>query len=323
MTGIRLSLRHRYQLERMARSSAPILVGPWASEIGFETLYWLPFLQYLRDKYKLKRQRLWAISRGGAGIWYDTAHSVELFDYIPPQDTRLAMLASFQRTKSMKQEAVSHWEQTLLPHLAARLGLRRYHVLHPSIMYQSLKPWWGSSVSLGAVAHVLPFVPFPTPAIPPDLGLPEQYIAMKFYERPTWPGTQELKDWAQDLADRLQTKVPIVLLNTGLSMDDHADFEISGPKVFTLKGKVTPQNNLAVQSAVIAGSRAFIGTYGGTMQLAVRLGKPAAGFFSVFKETAYAHKLITEFIGTEKRQAVFIGRPEDASFVSQALSEVV
>lgn len=320
---VKLSLRHRWQMERMARSSAPILIGPWVSEIGFETLYWLPFLQYLRGRFKLKRDRLIAVTRGGAGTWYDTPQSVELFDYFPPKDARLAMLASFHRTQSMKQEAITAWERTLIPHLASRLGLRRYHVLHPSIMYQTLKSWWASDLPLRSMAKVLPMVPMPVPAVPTSLHLPDSFVAVKFYERPTFPATQELKDWAQDLVDRLQTKVPIVLLNTGLSMDDHVDFDLTGPKILSLAGHVTAQNNLGVQSAVIARSRAFIGTYGGTMQLAVRLGKPAAGFFSVFKDTSYSHKLLTEFIGTERKQSVFIGRPEDASFVSQALSEVV
>ena len=43
---------------------------------------------------------------------------------------------------------------------------------------------------------------------------------------------------------------------------------------------------------MLSKARAFVGTYGGTMQLAVRLGLPSAGFYEKFKKTAYAHKLL-------------------------------
>ena len=34
----------RRELERLQKSNAPIVVGPWVGEVGFELLYWIPFL---------------------------------------------------------------------------------------------------------------------------------------------------------------------------------------------------------------------------------------------------------------------------------------
>lgn len=318
-----MTLRQRLFLERLKRSSAPILIGPWISEVGFEVLYWLPFLAHLRMAYQLDRSRLIAVSRGGAGIWYDVAKTIELYDYVPVEDLRLHQLHAFKTKKSIKQTAITPWEQTLIPHLAQRLGLRRYHVLHPSLMYQTLAGWWGNRTSLLETVKQLPIGQIPVPPVPPDLALPERYVVVKFYDRPTFPQTEELKIWAQDLVVRLSKKVPVVLLQSGVNADDHTDFAIpTGPNVISTAGHLSVRDNLGVQSAILKRAQAFIGTYGGAMQLAVRLGIPSVGFYQQFKDTAYAHKLLTEYLGTHLGQSVFIGRPQDASFVSQCLSEV-
>ena len=40
----------RRELERLQKSSAPIVIGPWVGEVGFELLYWIPVLTWLVDK---------------------------------------------------------------------------------------------------------------------------------------------------------------------------------------------------------------------------------------------------------------------------------
>src|SRR5689334_25417524 len=64
--------------QQLLRSKDPILVGPWLSEIGFEALYWIPFLQRLIHD-GLDRSRLIPISRGGAAAWYGTEQGLEVF----------------------------------------------------------------------------------------------------------------------------------------------------------------------------------------------------------------------------------------------------
>lgn len=155
---------------------------------------------------------------------------------------------------------------------------------------------------------------------PPELNLPEKYITVKFYNRATWQVNPDLQHWMEDIIGQLTKKVPAISLATGLPTDDHTDVDLPG--VPSLVGKVTPQNNLAIQSAVIAKSQAFIGTYGGTMQLAVRLGIPSAGFYMAFKDTAYSHKILTEYLGVIQQRPVFIGRPADASFVTQLMTGI-
>jgi hypothetical protein len=50
--------------------------------------------------------------------------------------------------------------------------------------------------------------------------------------------------------------------------------------VCTIAGALTPERNLALQTRVISGARAFIGTYGGYAYLAPFHGVPALAFYS-------------------------------------------
>jgi hypothetical protein len=39
------------QNRRSAAGSSPIVVGPWLAEVGYEVLYWIPFLRWFQDAY--------------------------------------------------------------------------------------------------------------------------------------------------------------------------------------------------------------------------------------------------------------------------------
>lgn len=315
-----MTLRDRWQdlqWRRIARSTAPIVVGPWRSELGFESLYWLPWVAALRATYQIPKDRIVAITRGGAGVWYDAAQVVDLYDYVPLEKMRQALWADSQATGSIKQQALTPWEAKLLPVLTHDLGLRRYHLVHPAQMYRQLAPWWAGHMGQADLLPRLLFAPVPVPVPPLSLPLPERYLAVRFYHRHTWPISEELKTWVSTLVDNLAKHIPVVVLDSGLHADDHIDFPLSGPNILSLTGHVTPQNNLAVQSAVLAKAQAFVGTYGGTMQLAVRLKKPSVGFFHKFEGTCYAHKQLVEWLGVQQGTPVFIGRPEDARLVRE------
>jgi hypothetical protein len=62
----------------LSRSSRPILVGPWRSEVGFELLYWIPFLTSFAKRYGIPKDRLIAIGRGGSACWYESAGKADL-----------------------------------------------------------------------------------------------------------------------------------------------------------------------------------------------------------------------------------------------------
>ena len=308
----------------LARSRRPILVGPWTSEMGFEVLYWLPFLEQLRHRYHIQPDRLFAVTRGGAGAWYGFGHTVELYDYVPAADLRVSALASSQAKASIKQLGMTPWERRLMALLAERLGLRRYHVLHPSAMYQALDGWWGpQTIGFASAMHHLKFMPIPTPLVPVGLTLPEQFVAVRWYARPTWPLREDLLDWTHAMVQVIAQTTPVVILRCGAYLDDHMDFPApSGPNI-TVVAAEPWRENLAVQSAVLKRASAFVGTWGGMAQLAVRLGIPTAAFFEQWHSVSYAHRTLTEWLAMQQKTPLFVGRPHDAEFARGVLPQAI
>lgn len=326
MTG--LSLRQRLHLRHLAASTAPILVGPWRSELGFHSLYFQPWLAAWRQQFKIDPDRVFVVAPGGSAVWHSPCHQVELFDHLSMAQVRQGLYADAHEKGSVKQTGISAQDTQLLGLVAATLRLRRYHVLHPSLMYHAFTPWFAGQMSLSDATNLLTVeekggrrcVPLSVGAIPFGLVLPDKYLCVKFYARPTFPHREDLREWVELVIDKLAAKIPVVLLDTGLDADDHADFPVTPrPNVFSLKAHVTPQNNLAVQSAVLSRAKGFVGTYGGTMQLAVRMGIPSVGFYTEFKGTCYAHKLLVEYLAVQQGTSLYIGRPHDASFLSQVI----
>src|SRR5688572_32616939 len=41
------------EVERAVDGAGPILAGPWLSEVGYEVLYWVPFLRWVKAAYRI------------------------------------------------------------------------------------------------------------------------------------------------------------------------------------------------------------------------------------------------------------------------------
>ena len=93
-TELQENARHHRAATRRAallgKSDRPIVVGPWCGEVGFELLYWIPFVQWLVERARIDGQRLVVVTRGGASVWYRglTSRSVEIFDLITADAVR-------------------------------------------------------------------------------------------------------------------------------------------------------------------------------------------------------------------------------------------
>lgn len=305
----------------LAKSHQPILVGPWTSELGFESLYWLPYLDYLRNQYQIRDDRLVILTRGGAGVWYRAGHTVELYDYVAPKDLRLIALEGQQAgTGSINQHQISTRERSLVKYIATATGLRRYHWLHPSRMFQALKPWWASqTMGMADALKVLRFTEIPTPPVPVGLALPERFVAVRFYQRPTWMLQDGLLDWTHALIKNLAQTIPVVVLKSSAYVDDHVDFPPPTGDNITVVAVEPWKDNLAVQSAILKRASAFVGTWGGVAQLAVRLRVPTVAFFERWAGCSYAHRVLTEFAAMQLGVSCFVGRPHDIETVRSVL----
>jgi ADP-heptose:LPS heptosyltransferase len=105
-------------------------------------------------------------------------------------------------------------------------------------------------------------------------------VAARFYFNDCFPDSPANREFVLSILDGLGSHLPVVLLGTPFNVDDHCDWDARGTRVITMAGHMTPARNLAVQTAVIARARAFVGTYGGYSYLAPLCGVPSLAFYS-------------------------------------------
>ena len=276
------------RMTRAMTRSGLIVVGPWTGEVGFELLYWIPFVRWLIEKYRIESDRLIVVSRGGAGGWYGSyfSHHFDILSLLSPEK-----FASEVSRFPLKQQSVTAFDRDLVKRALRHFGSRPISVLHPTLMYGLFHSYWKRKVTFNRVdaftSHSV--IPEGPEELVPE-GLPEEFIAVRFYFSDCFPDTQPNRTFISEVLGMLARKSAVVLLNTGYRIDDHNDYEVArSDNVLTLKGSMPASKNLAVQSAVIRRARAFVGTYGGYSYLAPLSGVDALAFYS--EKTFFAHHL--------------------------------
>lgn len=209
--------------------------------------------------------------------------ALEVFDQREPSQLRELQAERLgSRHRSQKQLGMTNGEGRLLADLLRPRGmsLDDVAVLHPSAMYLWFKGFWDGWRSVSDVRKATvnrPIRGFGEARIPFDL--PAEYLAAKVYFSDCFPDTEANRERASAMLGRLAGVRPLVLLSTGLRVDDHSELAVGGEWI-GLPDDLDPADNLRVQAAVIAGARAFVGTYGGFSYLAPFLGVPSFSFYS-------------------------------------------
>jgi hypothetical protein len=271
-------------------SGGRVVVGPWLGEVGFEVLYWIPFLHWLFERHGLAAEDVTVVSRGGAEPWYGglAGRYVDVFDHITPEDFRRRTLELWAQTGGLqKQVAVRDWDEQVLD---ATLGESRREaaLLHPQLLYRLFRNVWQGALPLRDFLDRALHRPWgkPDAAVP----LPDEFTAVRFYFRDSFPDTPENRALVHDVVERLARRRPVVLLNTGVVVDEHLDAEPpAGDRILRPLAAVDAARNLAAQSAAVARAELFVGTYGGLAHLAPFYGVPTIGFASDPREINPVH----------------------------------
>jgi hypothetical protein len=267
------------RMARIARSRLPVIVGPWTGEVGFELLYWIPFLQWVRETFPIDPARLIVISRGGVGAWY--GHVGGQYDDVFATETPDVFRAATEERK--KQQRIGAFDRRVVKRVMRARGIRQAHLLHPALMYALFNSFWRYAATVKRLEEFARFRRLQPVAgvLEGKAALPERYVAVRFYFSQCFPDTAENRAFAAQVVDGLAARGHVVLLNSDLVVDDHRDcgFGASG-RVHVLSPHMRPEDNLALQTAAISGASAFVGTYGGYSYLAPLYGVSSVAFYS-------------------------------------------
>ena len=277
------------RLMRLAATDRPVLVGPWSGEVGFELLYWIPFVTWALQRARVKPERLIVVSRGGPAAWY--AHLggryFDALSCVSPAEFRVGTEAH------KKQRRPGAFDRLLVRRAMESCGGGRPILLHPGLMYRLFYPYWKQAATMKRVAK------FTQPrriTVTPSSGalaarLPREYVAVRFYFSSSFPDTTENRAFITATIGALAASTDVVVLNTPFQVDDHSDAAaLRSPRVRVVDDLMAPESNLDLQTTVIGGARAFVGTYGGYAYLAPLCGVPSVSFYSV-RDAFFAHHL--------------------------------
>jgi hypothetical protein len=269
-------------LSSMAARGAPIVAGPWLGEVGFELLYWVPFLRWCADRLEVNPEQFIVMSRGGTASWYRPFASryVDVFDQVSAETFRDQHDARVRELGEQKQNRVTTFDRDLVEAAMRHAHVVDWSLLHPSRMFELLNPyWWGHQSSDWVHAHVR-YAKLPEPPPSGISGMPSRYVAVKFYFNDCFPASAQNRAFVRDVLRTLAARGPVVALSTGLNLDDHGGVRVDECGVRHLPEGIDLAQNLQVQSAVVAGADAFVGTYGGFSYMAPFYGVTSMAFYS-------------------------------------------
>lgn len=314
-------------IDQLNADRKPILCGPWRSEVGFEALYWTPFLRFLATKVKEFDKRAAVITRGGLAPVYANIASqgYDLYALRSVTDVRREGLQDFlvrNKQQTTKQLTVTPWDEAVLRDGADALKLGPIpHVIHPSLMYWALSPFWEETCGLKYLASMTDYAKLPKLHMPDMPPLPKHYVAVKVYGRSTFPYPHpQVAAWVQRTVATIAAQAPVVCLNSSNDYDDHVDIPLAGENVFQLPSDLRPEENLAVQAAVISQATCVVGTYGGMAQLALRLGVPSVSVWHDWGGTAHAHLSLSSWLSKAQQVPFLAGSMADCGLWEQLVS---
>jgi hypothetical protein len=265
-----------------------MLAGPWLGEVGFEILYWAPFVRWFAAAFHVAPDRLTVVSRGGTASWYAPAAGRyhDVFDYVSPDVFRRWHQQHVGEIGEQKQTRMTARDRQIIERVLAD-AMPGTTILHPSMMYELMNPFWWRHLDESWIHRHTIYRRLERPPRPDGLTLPTQYVAAKFYFNDCFPPTDENRAFVRETLARLAHDGPVVSLSAGVAIDDHG--AVPSADAIDVASTAAPSDNLHVQSAIVAHADAFVGTYGGFAYLAPFYGVPSTSYYGDADGFARSH----------------------------------
>jgi hypothetical protein len=237
----------------------------------------------VQSQYRLDPAQLVVVTRGGAASWYAdiTPNAVELFDLMPPAEYAARNARRIAEDGgTIKQRHISAMDREIAEAAGARIGGGGARLLHPSVMYGLFQQFWLGHRAASFLDRHTKYARITAPDVPLP-ALPATFVAVKFYTAASLPPSDAVRRALQSIVLGLAERSPVVMLDTGLTLDDHEDYSFAAAsRIQSVRESLAPRDNLAVQTAIISRAESFVGTCGALAWLAPMLGVDTTAVFA-------------------------------------------
>ena len=257
------------QVAEAWQSDLPLILGPFLSSVSVELLHWRPFIAWMRARFGPRSAPVAAVSRGRVDAWYSglVSQYFDVCDLLPFETYKARMQDAVRDGGTIKQKGVSDFEQELLDEVATRLGTAETVVLHPSVLLRVCSTIRNGTVPISWLSEHARYDRFDTPPLPPgDAPTQEPYVAASFWYCNCFSDNPWHRQVVDDALREISRRAPVVLVNPA-GIPGLSDSVASNDRIRVVVLAET-DHTLRDQAAVIAGARAFVGTFGGLSLMA-------------------------------------------------------
>ncbi|MDX9702295.1 MAG: hypothetical protein RBU23_04520 [Candidatus Auribacterota bacterium] len=271
-------------LDKLKKTEKFIFAGPYLSDVGYEILYWIPFLRWILKECEISPDRTIGVSRYGADAWYKDvcAGYCDILDVMSAEEFKDAQDMRMKKSGTIKQFEITEIESDILRKVAVMHDISDFDVVHPSIMYKLFTSVWNQTFPVDFILEHLDFEQIRhIPDITLNYDLPEQFVAVRFDTTAYIPETRQTRYMIKSFVEKISKRIPVVVLNTGLEVDFHKDWStfFRSDNIFFLQGAVGCRENFLLQTVVMKRAKGFLGTHGGASYLGPFCGVPALTFY--------------------------------------------
>ena len=253
--------------------ATPLVCGPFLGEIGYETLYWIPFLARMLEVGALRRRKLVIMSRGGTEALYRCvpecrdAQYVDVIDVLGDERFLELERRRLVEPRAKNQKASSAVESAIL----AEAGLAQAVQLLPAHMFRLLRRY-----------PVETLLSFPWRA--PDAER-ENLTVVKFWFGGQFPATNENLEFIRRLLDELVSAGPVTALDNDFTLELNPEVDepfraICRDAGVTVATTTSYRTNLAEQIGVLFRAKRLVSTYGGFCYLGLYTGIEIESYYT-------------------------------------------
>ena len=243
----------------------PIIIGPCLSDVGLELLYWRPFVAWIFSQFGRPPGPVVAVSRGRVDEWYATLVGcyIDVCDVVSFDAFEHRNRDRIRETGSWKQKQISNFDTELLECVAQRIDTKDYAVVHPSLFFNACSRVWDGSLPdswLDGHSRYEPLAP-PLATTESVEEAAQPYVALGLRFSSSFEDTKPHRDLMNWISLDLAKRLPVRLVDSdGFVPRIQGNSDSNNVQVVPAPSR--SESQLREQARVIAGARAYIGTFG-------------------------------------------------------------